>query len=142
MLSEAIRSVMEKKPLVAAPDTTVSQAAKLMVKRKSSAVLVVEDDALVGIFTEQDAVYRVLAKGRDPNRTRLFEVMTAGPQTVSGEKSFGYALLLMHEKGFRHVPVVDGGLPIGMVSARDALDPDLEEFEFESRRREHIRRQG
>ena len=53
---------------------------------------------------------------------------------------FGYALLLMHEKGFRHAPVVVDGRPIGVVSARHALDPDLEEFAAEAERRKAIRR--
>ena len=62
--------------------------------------------------------------------------------TVTPGESFGYALLMMHEKGFRHVPVVENGAPIGIVSARNALDPDLEEFESEARRRQSIRRQA
>jgi predicted transcriptional regulator len=48
----------------------------------------------------------------------------------------------MHEKGFRHVPVVENGRPVGMVSARHALDPDLEEFTAEAERRKHIRRRA
>ena len=95
---------------------------------------------LAGIFTERDAVFRVMATGRSPEATALAEVMTRDPQTVTPDETFGYALLLMHENGFRHMPVVDGGVPIGMVSARDALDPDLEEFESEARRRRLIKR--
>jgi CBS domain-containing protein len=131
MLSEQVRHVMEKDVLVASPDTSVSAAAKLMVERKSSAILVLDGGRLAGIFTEQDAVYRVIAEGRDARLTRLDEVMTAAPRTVTPDRSFGYALLMMHENGFRHVPVLEDGVPVGMVSARDALDPELEEFEFE-----------
>ena len=65
--------------------------------------------------------------------------MTSAPMTVGPDRSFGYALQLMHEYGFRHVPVVENGKPVGMVSSRDALDPDMEDFVSEVRRREGIR---
>ncbi len=83
-----------------------------------------------------------MAAGRDPRRTTLAEVMTRDPVTVSPEESFGWALLLMHERGFRHAPVVADGRPIGVVSARHALDPDLEEFAAEAERRKAIRRRA
>ena len=140
MFSQRIRSVMEpKKLLVAPPQTTVSNAAKLMAKKNVGAVMVVENELLVGIFTERDVVFRVIAEGRDSHTTLLADVMTAAPHTVSPDKSFGYALLLMHENGFRHVPVVEEDKLIGIVSARNALDPDLEEFVAEAQRRKHIR---
>jgi CBS domain-containing protein len=142
MFGLPIGSVMErKKVLMAPPETTIVDAAKLMAKKKVGAVLVVEDGRLVGIFTERDAVYRVIAKGRDPSSTTLAaDVMTPDPNTVTPKESFGYAMLLMHEHGFRHAPVVENNQPIGIVSARMALDPELEEFEAEARRRKSIRR--
>jgi CBS domain-containing protein len=141
MLSEPIRNIMEqKKVLTASPSTTVRTAAKQMARRKVSAIMVVENKRLVGIFTERDAVFRVLAKDRDADSTRLADVMTTVLKTVAPDESFGYALLLMQENGFRHAPVVENGAPIGIVSARDALDPELEEFESEARRRKQIRR--
>jgi len=142
MFSQPVRSVMERKKLLTAPpETTVSKAVKLMARRKVGAVLVVDGQSLVGIFTERDAAFRVIAQDRDARATRLAEVMTPAPRTVDPRKSFGYALLLMHENGFRHVPVVEDGKIMGIVSARNALDPDLEEFVAESRRREHILRE-
>ena len=134
---------MEQKALITArPDTTVAKAAQLMAARKVGAVLVLEHDGLVGIFTERDVVFRVIAQGLDAGTTRLSEVMTSPAQTVDPEKSFGYALLLMHENGFRHLPVVENGKLLGIVSARNALDPDLEEFVAESQRRKQIQREG
>ena len=142
MFGAPIRSVMNgKRLLIASPDTTVGQAAKLMAKRKMSAVMVVDAEGrLVGIFTERDAVHRVIARQLDPDVTRLANVMTPDPKTVVPRETFGYALLQMHEHGFRHLPVVEDGRPVGMVSARSALDPELEEFEAEAQRRKHIRR--
>ena len=140
MFSHRIRSVMEQKKFLSAPpETTVSKAAKLMARKRVSAVMVVEDERLVGIFTERDAVFRVIAKGRDADETRLADVMTTPPLTVDPDKTFGYALLMMHENGFRHVPVVENGKPIGIVSSRNALDPEMEEFVSEAQRRKHIR---
>ncbi len=140
MFSQRIKSVMErKKILTAPPDTSVSTAAKLMAKRNVGAVMVVENKRLVGIFTERDAVFRVMAKGRDAQTTLLADVMTADPHTVAPEELFGHALLMMYENGFRHVPVIENGEPVGIVSSRNALDPDLEEFISEEQRRKHIR---
>ena len=132
---------MELSKLVTAtPDTTVRAAARLMAKRKVSAVMVVEGERLVGVFTERDAVVRVLARGRDADTSRLAEVMTSEVKTIEPEQSFGYALLLMHENGFRHLPVVEGDRPVGVVSARAALNPDLEEFTAEAERRKYYSR--
>jgi len=139
MFSQRVKQVMEaKKLLTAPPDTSVSEAARLMAGKNAGAVMVVENDRLVGIFTERDAVFRVMAAGRDPEATRLAEVMTKEPRTVDPDKTFGFALLMMQENGFRHVPVIENGKPIGIVSARNALDPDMEEFVSETQRRKHI----
>jgi CBS domain-containing protein len=142
MFSQLVRTVIERKKLLtAAPETTVSKAAELMARRKVGAVMVVEHQSLVGIFTERDAVFRVIARGLDARTTRLADVMTTAPKTVGPDKSFGYALLLMYENGFRHLPVVENGKLIGIVSARQAMDPDLEEFVSESQRRKQILRE-
>lgn len=142
MFSQRIREVMERKTLVTAPpETTVGKAAELMARKKVGAVMVVEHQNLVGIFTERDVVFRVIAQGRDAQTTRLADAMTTAPQTVDPDKSFGYALLLMYENRFRHLPVVENGKLIGVVSARNALDPDLEEFVAESQRRKQILRE-
>jgi CBS domain-containing protein len=136
----AVKYVMEAKKIVtASPDTLVSRAAELMLERGVGAVMVLEADSLVGIFTERDAVFRVIAVGLDPCATKLSQVMTSSPRTITSDKPFGHALFIMHENKFRHVPVVDNGRVVGVVSARNALDPDLEEFVSEAHRREHYR---
>lgn len=142
MYSQPVREVMEREKLLTAPaDVSVSKAAKLMAKRKVGAVMVVEHQRLVGIFTERDLLIRVVAQDHDARTTRLAEVMTPSPQTVDPDKSFGYALLMMQEYGFRHVPVVENGRVVGIVSVRNALDPDLEEFVAESQRRKQYLRE-
>jgi len=140
MPQRPIRSVIAKqKVLTATAEITVTAAARLMKKKSVGAVMVVKDNGrLAGIFTERDALFRVLAEGRDPKTTRLSDVMTPQPQTITPEKPFGHALLMMYESGFRHVPVVEDGKPVGMVSARDVLGPELQEFESELQRRTRI----
>jgi len=136
MLDQPVRTVMQRrKVLKASPATTVSEAALLMANKNVGAVMVIENGRLVGIFTERDAVFRVMARGLDARATRLADVMTSAPHTVDPDKPFGYALTLMHENGFRHLPVIENGKPIGIVSARSAMDPDLEDFVSEARRR-------
>jgi CBS domain-containing protein len=128
-----------RKPFVAAAKTTVADAARLMKKHDVGALMIVDAGRLTGIFTERDALFRVIAEARDPRTTAVAEVMTSKPQTIAPDKAVGHALLMMYEGGFRHVPVVENGKPVGMVSARDALGPELEEFQAELLQREHLR---
>lgn len=141
MYSQRIRSVMAHEKLLTAPaQTTVRDAAALMERQQVGALVVTEGQAVSGIFTERDALFRVMAVDRDPRTTTLGEVMTSPAVTAHPDKEFAYALHLMHEHGFRHVPVVDSnGRLVGIVSARDALDPEMEEFVCETRRRTAIR---
>ena len=136
MFDEPVRNVMRQpEALEAAPETLVSEAARLMAAKKAGAIMVVEGDRLVGIFTERDVVFRVVAQGLDARATRIADVMTRAPYTVEADEPLGYALLVMHEKGFRYLPVVQHGKPIGIVSSRGAMDPEMEEFAAEEFRR-------
>jgi CBS domain-containing protein len=119
-------------------DTTIAAASRTMKKHDIGALMVVDGGRLVGIFTERDAVFRVLAEGKNPAKTALADVMTTQPKTITPDRAIDEALLMMHDGGFRHVPVVDGGKPLGMISARDALDPELREVEAEIMEREHF----
>ncbi len=102
--------------------------------------MVVEASRLVGILSERDVVFRVVAEERDVKTTLVADVMTGKPETIMPDKPFSHALHIMAEGGFRHVPVVDAqGRAVGMVSARDALDLEEQEFEEALKQREHIR---
>ena len=139
MFDMPVKEVMSRRgALKAAPTMSAQKAARLMLEKNAGAVLVVENDRLVGIFTERDVVFRVVAKGLDAARTPIREVMTPAPHVTSPDKPFGAALLVMHERGFRHMPVVQDDKVVGIVSARSALDPDLEEFISEAERRRHL----
>jgi CBS domain-containing protein len=138
-MERPVRSIIEdQKPVMASADMTVSAAARVMKEQGIGALLVLRDGRLAGIFTERDALFRVVAEGRDPAKTRIADVMTANPRTIAPDRPFGHALHLMYEGGFRHVPVVDNGRPLGVVSARDALGPDLQQFIADLETRVHI----
>lgn len=139
MPQRLINSIIEnQKVITCTPQVTVGKAAQLMQQSEVGAIMVTEEGRLVGIFTERDALFRVTAQGRDAKSTHLSDVMTRNPQSIEPNKRFGHALHLMYEGGFRHVPVVIEGRPIGMIAARDLLGPELEQFVVEVHQREHI----
>ena len=115
-MSEIVRNQI---PLTLPPDTTVQMACKRMHDRRVGAVLVTDAKGqLVGIFTGRDAV-RCLAKGKNPSEAQLKQVMTRKPQTMPPGCTAIEALRLMRDGGFRHIPVVEGGMVIGVVSRGD-----------------------
>ncbi|HEV2333929.1 MAG TPA: CBS domain-containing protein [Stellaceae bacterium] len=112
--------VRNPNPLMLPPSTSVMEAAQQMHARHVRAVLVVEGGAnLVGIFTERDAISRVLAAGRDPLATTLADVMTNNPETISPQHSATEMLSLMKEARVRHLPVVEEGKTVGIVVRND-----------------------
>jgi CBS domain-containing protein len=137
MFEQPIGELMDPhKLLLGPPSMTVSQAAGEMQRRAVGAVLVVDAGRLLGIFTERDAVYRVIATGLDVHSTPIGAVMTPQPRSLGPDERYGLALLLMREHGFRHVPVVADGKVLGIVSSRLALDPEMEDFVAEAHRRD------
>lgn len=107
----AIRSVSSS--------VTVAAAVAEMNRHRVGSVLVIDGDTLAGIFTERDVLRRVVGDGRDPARTRVTEVMTANVLTVSPETTMDEAMALFTDKRCRHLPVMDGGRLLGLVSIGD-----------------------
>lgn len=117
-----IRDIISTQTIVSAPpQTTVLHAARLMKAQGTGTLLVIDKGRLAGIFTERDALHRILAEGRDPKVTLLAQVMTVDPVTIEPDRTLSEALEIMARGGFRHVPVVEDGKPIGIVSIRDGL---------------------
>jgi CBS domain-containing protein len=140
MQMRSLRSIVTGRPAVTVSrNATVVDAARQMKQRNVGSVLVVDGDRLAGIFTERDALFRVLAAARDPATTTLGDVMTPQPQTMHPDEPFVRALRVMHEGKFRHLPVVEFGRPLGVVSVRDALDDDLVELRWDLEQREEAR---
>lgn len=112
--------VRNQRPLTLPEHANVMEACAAMCERHVGAVLVTDPKGrLAGIFTARDAVYRVLSQGIDARTTSLASVMTREPATMGPAQTAVDALRLMNDGGFRHVPVVDGGRIVGVVSAGD-----------------------
>lgn len=115
----------------------VLEGAKLMAEKNVAAIVVISDDGkLSGIVTERDLTQRVLAKGLDPDKTTIGDIMTKDPDTLSPGDSALDALELMSVRKYRHLPVVENGEVVGMVSIRDlysavkkGLEADIKETE-------------
>ena len=113
------------------PDTTVAEAARMMRDHRIGAVLVNDEGRLSGILSERDVTYRAVAAGLDPNTTAVSVVMTRNVITASPETRAVNGLQQMAENQIRHLPVVDGGSVIGIVSLRDFLAEELAQVQDE-----------
>ena len=122
MFNERVRRMMSGERLVTAPlHTPVREAARLMAELGGHVVLVTDGERLAGVFTARDAVLRVLAAGLNAETTPLSDVMTGMPVTVAPDRPYGTALKLMQQHGVRHLPVVEGGQLIGLISIGDLM---------------------
>ena len=124
--------IRDQKPLTLPPAATVSQACAAMYARKVGAVLVVNGEHhLLGIFTGRYAV-RLLAEGADAKKTPVEAVMTKNPTTLGPKATAMEALLLLNDAGFRHLPVVEGGRVVGIVSRYDFRAKEQARFDDET----------
>jgi CBS domain-containing protein len=103
------------------PSTTVGEAISLMARHRIGSALVMEGGKLIGIFTERDTV-RAISQSHDAPDHEISSWMTRDPKTVDPEVEVETALRTMLDNGFRHLPVVEGGEVIGMVSMRDLAE--------------------
>jgi CBS domain-containing protein len=115
-------------------DRTVVEAARFMMEHNIGALPVMRNGELVGIFSERDIMNRVVAVGRGPGTTKVSEVMTANPRSVSPDETIENCLFLMREFGFRHVPICDGEQVKGLISLRDLLMRYVAQKEAEARK--------
>jgi CBS domain-containing protein len=137
-LSELLRG--HAAPLILPPGTVVREACRHMRQRSADAVLVAEESGqLLGIFTGRDAVRRVLAEGRNTDRATLAEVMTREPAMMTLRATAMEALRLMQDGGFDHVPVVEGGRAVGIVSHCHFCGLEQTRLEEETRSFETLR---
>ncbi|HTT21277.1 MAG TPA: CBS domain-containing protein [Candidatus Sulfotelmatobacter sp.] len=113
---------------------TVLEAARYMMENNVGAVPVLRNGDLAGILSERDIMNRVVAVGRTPGTTAVSEVMTANPRAVAADESIEECLFIMHEFGFRHLPIVDGKELKGLISLRDVLMHQAAEIERQARR--------
>ena len=117
-----VADAMSVKPVVVKPELDVAHCTKVMLNKKVGSLLVVKDRKLVGIMTEKDIVSKVVAKGKDPKKLKVQDVMTTRLITVAPDTDILEATKLMKKKDIRRLPVVakDGEL-IGMMTVKDML---------------------
>jgi CBS domain-containing protein len=125
--------VHEQALLTLSPESSVRDAARAMAARDVRSVMVVREGRLVGIFTGTDLISRVVAPGLDADGTKLAQVMTSEPRTLTPETNALEALRLMELCNCRHLPVVRDGVLVGIVSRRDFAGYEIEEVEHEDR---------
>jgi CBS domain-containing protein len=120
------QSVSRKHVISLGPQASARDAACVMTRANCGSVLIMEPpDVLLGILTERDLMTRVLARGLDADRTTAREIMTPNPICVPPETPVSDAVVLMLERGFRHLPLVAGTKILGVFSVRDALPREI-----------------
>jgi len=120
--SEQLNSVLDnmgRKVHSVDPDISVTECVRRMNELRIGAMLVMENEKLVGIFTERDALTRVLGAGLEPTSTKVAAVMTADPTCVTPSMTLDEARMLITKQRIRHLPVVKDGKVLGMVSSGD-----------------------
>ena len=122
-----LQSMSQRHVLSLGPSASVHDAACAMTRANCGSVLIIDSaGTMLGILTERDLMTRVLAKGLAANATAVTQVMTRHPRCVGPEMKVADAVLIMIERGFRHLPIVDaGGRVLGVFSARDALPREV-----------------
>lgn len=112
------RVMHDRQPVILPPSATVKDACKRMRERKVGAAVVIDKGRLVGIFTGRDAV-RLIAEGKSAQTAKIGDAMTPNPVTIAAGKGAIEALRLMTDCGCRHLPVIEGGKVVGVVSRGD-----------------------
>jgi CBS domain-containing protein len=122
-----LQSMSQRHVVSLHPHATVWEAACVMTKANCGSVLIIDAaGAMIGILTERDLMTRVLARALNPQATKASEVMTPDPQSVLPDTKVSEAVLIMIERGFRHLPIVTAaGKILGVFSVRDALPREI-----------------
>lgn len=121
LLNDRLGDVAAKEPAVVAPTDPVALAVHLMQRREAGCVIVVEHGLLIGILTERDVLMKGAGDKADLNAVTVAQLMTPDPVVLREDDTLAVALHMMSVGGFRHMPLVTGGHPVGVVSARDLL---------------------
>jgi CBS domain-containing protein len=115
-----ISEIMVRNPVSVPPDTSVVEIAKLMDNKGISSVVLVKDDQAIGIVTERDLVRRVLASGKDPNSTKVFDICTRPVATTSENADLELAVDIMNSYSIRRLVIVDrDNKVVGIVTTDD-----------------------
>ena len=119
------------------PEQTVLEAIKILAQENIGAAIVMSGERIAGIISERDYTRKVVLKGRSSDTTKVEEIMTPNVVVVSPRTKTRECMQLMTEKNFRHLPVVEEGRCIGMVSIRDIVSDIIADQDFTIEQLEH-----
>jgi CBS domain-containing protein len=127
-----IRQILTKKPAVysISPEAMVYDALRVMADKNVGALVVLQRGELVGIFSERDYARKVALLGKSSRETRVEEIMTTKVVTIDPDRTAGECMALMTERRFRHVPVIEAGKLVGVISIGDVVRAVVEEQRF------------
>ncbi len=111
-------------------NNTVRQALQLMADKNIGAIVIKDQDNLTGIFSERDYARKVVLKGKNSNDTKLAEVMSKDVITISSDMQIDACMQLMTDKRIRHLPVVDNGKSLGIISIGDVVRLMIDEQKY------------
>lgn len=129
----AVQSILKAKggtTFSIAPDTIVYRALEIMVEKNVSALVVIENDILVGMFSEKDYARKVILKGKASKQTKIRDIMSENLITVSPSSSIDECMQLMTNNFIRHLPVLQDGQLLGIVSIGDVVKYIIDEQKF------------
>jgi CBS domain-containing protein len=136
-VAELLRSKPARAIVKITPELSVLEAIKVLAAENIGAAVVMSGDRLAGIFSERDYTRKVILKGRSSDSTRVEEIMTANVVVVSPRTKTRECMALMTEKAIRHLPVVEEGRVVGMVSIRDIVGDIIADQDFTIEQLEH-----
>ncbi len=137
---KTVAELLKAKPVrlvTVRPEQSVLDAIKVLAREDVGAAIVMSGQRMAGILSERDYTRKVVLKGRASETTRVEEIMTSDVITVSSRTAVRECMALMTEKNIRHLPVVDGGQIIGMVSIRDIVGDIIADQDFTIEQLEH-----
>ena len=127
IVTDPISTLRPHAAVAVRPSTSVFDAVHLMNQKKMGCVCVTEvtpgkPERLVGIFSERDVLRKVVEQGLDVRKTLVSQLMTRDPETLTPQDKIAFALNKMHVGGYRHIPLVENGVLVGIISIRDIAD--------------------
>ena len=135
-----VKNLLQKKGNVVhsvSPSSCVYDALEVLENKNLGALVVVEDETLIGIFTERDYARKVVLKGRSSKETRIKDIMTDRPVFVTPQNTIDDCMQIMTDKHIRHLPVLDNGKLVGVISIGDLVKFIIEEKNFIIENLEH-----
>lgn len=119
------------------PDASVLDAIKVMASKKIGSLIVMENNKLCGIITERDYAHKVIVKGRSSEKTLVSDIMSTGVITTTSDQTVTHCMELMSTNKIRHLPVVDDGTVVGLISIRDLVTAIISDQQEEIEHLEH-----